>query len=103
MKNSARFVFVCLVIVSSACTVEKKEDAAVVSDTAAIPVVTPPAAVAPLPPAPTPAVSDTLKPSRSGTPARPKAKTPTNGGERDSAVQPVMGIGADGKIKVIKK
>ena len=100
MKSTIRCATIAILILSSACTIEKKEDAAVADTTAATIVIPAPAPVTPLP---APTARDTSKTSPAKKPVPRPAKTPTAGGERDSAVQPIMGIGADGKIKPIKK
>ena len=99
-----------LPIMLSACTVEGSKQAratdsiaaaaagAVVAPPAATPVATP-AAVAP---STTRSVKDSPVKSSPRPPTKIKNE-PTVGGERDSAVQPIMGIGADGKLHPIKK
>jgi len=97
MMNSIRVAAGAAAIVFAGCTVDKKQDAAV-SDTAASFALPAPAPVAPPPPAPG---IDSQKTSS----AKPRVtlKKPTAGGERDSAFEPVMVIGADGKIHPVKK
>ncbi|HVD59597.1 MAG TPA: hypothetical protein VNC11_01910 [Gemmatimonadaceae bacterium] len=97
MIKSIRVAAGAAAIVFTACTVEKKQDAAV-SDTAASIALPAPAPVAPPPPAP---VIDS--PKTSSTKPRVTSKKPTAGGERDSAFEPVMVIGADGKTHPVKK
>lgn len=78
------------------CTVEKKNDAA--ADTALAT------------PAPQAAVPDTTSASpvdtarkKGPTPAKSTSKKDTDNRMRDSATQPVYEIGADGKVKPVKK
>jgi len=100
MTAFVRSVLVVAMIFVAACTVEKKENAALTdtpASTVAAPLPAPAAALPAPPPAVNPQPASSNKP-----PAKSKSKTPTAGGERDSAVQPIMGIDSTGKIKRVK-
>lgn len=106
-----------LVLFAAACTIEKKENAPSDSVTVVVPgatVTVPPATTAtplsaPAPSATTPSVAPSSTRSRRDStkslPMPPKKMKiePMVGGERDSAFEPVMGVGADGKLHPIKK
>jgi hypothetical protein len=77
----------------SACTVQKAETSAAKDSAVTVPVPT----AAPVEAAPVAAPTHVNEP-----PPKP-AKTPTAGGERDSAVQAVFEIGPDGKMRRAKR
>jgi hypothetical protein len=87
-----------LALLAVACTVKKQEDAAT-SDSAVVsapaPSVTTPAAA--------PAVTDSTKISAKLPRKKTTSRTPAADSERDSATQPIFEIGADGKIRRVKK
>ncbi len=86
-----------------ACSVQKTEKSAL-PDTTTLPTPAP----TPVPVAPPGAstggtsVEDSGKTGPKPAP-KPAVKTPTAGGERDSAVQPAFEIGPDGKIRRVKR
>jgi hypothetical protein len=103
-----------LALVAAACSVQKKNSTPADTDTAvtaAPAVVAPQASPSPQPsPVPTspvaPSAAQSAKDSVKPLPKPPtkiKREPPVEGGLRDSAVQPVMGIGPDGKLHPIKK
>ena len=92
---TSKLILVAATSVFTACAVEKKEPAPVV-DTPAPAVVTPTPAPAVIVDSPVVVAPPSSKPKTKSGPA-------SVGGERDSAVQPVLGIGADGKVRPVKK
>jgi hypothetical protein len=107
MINALRGLTVPFLVLLGACTVEKKDDATIADTPAATIVVPPPAPELPAPqpvlppPQKTGKASDSTKPSKAVAKSTPK--TPADTLERDSAIQPSFVIGADGKIRPIKK
>ena len=87
-----------LALLAVACTVKKKEQAAG-SDSAVVSAPAPSVTM----PAPAPPVADSTKSSAKPPSKKTTTRTPAADSERDSATQPIFEIGADGKIRRVKK
>jgi hypothetical protein len=106
MIRTFRGPIVPFVILLGACTVEKKDDATIADTPAATIVVPPPPPAQPAPqPSSAPTKPSAARDSTKSSKPVVKATTqkPADTLERDSAIQPTFVIGADGKIKPVKK
>jgi len=91
-----RYSLLAATVTLCACTVQKTESS-VAKDSVAATVPLPAPAGAEIAPPVSPPGSATVKDSGNA------HKTPTAGGERDSAVQAVFEIGPDGKLRRVKR
>lgn len=87
-----------LALLAVACTAKKKEEAAP-SDSAVVSTPAPTVTT----PAPAPPIADSTKTSAKLPRKKTTSRTPAADSERDSATQPIFEIGADGKIRRVKK